>query len=280
MDGTRNYYCIKTNQEGLKIKSIKKSILIMISVFFIQPVFAQNPEWITYYGANSIYSLKDDGNFIWAGTNGGLKKIDKTTGESTLYNEFNSDLPSNNIYTITIDSSGTKWIGTYGGGLASFDGTNWTVYDTSNSGLLSNNIQAIAIDANGNKWIGTGDWDLLDVGGLVVFNEGGIIVGIDDDNQNKGLATNFRLHQNYPNPFNPTTTIRYSLPKQSMVSLTVFDIRGQQIMTLQDDVKPPGNYKVQWNGMDRTGNPVSTGVYFCRLTAGDYTKTIKIMYLK
>ncbi len=84
----------------------------------------------------------------------------------------------------------------------------------------------------------------------------------------------------YPNPFNPTTTIRYNLPEQSTVKLTVYDVRGQEVTALQDEVKAPGNYEVQWDGIDDSGNPVSTGVYFARLQAGDYSKTIKMAYLK
>jgi hypothetical protein len=83
----------------------------------------------------------------------------------------------------------------------------------------------------------------------------------------------------FPNPFNPATTISYYLPEQSTVKLTVFDILGQEVMMLQDDVRSPGNYKVQWNGTDQTGTPVSQGVYFCRFVAGVYTKTIKMVYL-
>jgi hypothetical protein len=64
-------------------------------------------------------------------------------------------LPSNYVYAIAIDGGGNKWIGIWGGGLAKFDGTNWTVYNTSNSGLPSNYVYAIAIDGQGNKWIGT-----------------------------------------------------------------------------------------------------------------------------
>jgi len=67
------------------------------------------------------------------------------------------------VKTIAIDGSGSTWIGTYGGGLAKFDGTNWTVYDTSNSGLPHNEVLSLAINGTGNKWIGTG-------GGLAKFD--------------------------------------------------------------------------------------------------------------
>ena len=90
----------------------------------------------------------------------------------------------------------------------------------------------------------------------------------------------FRLNQNYPNPFNPTTTISYGLPETGSAKLTIYDIRGQEITTLQNATKPPGNYQVQWNGIDQSGHPVSTGVYFARLQAGEYSQTIKMLYLR
>ena len=98
--------------------------------------------------------------------------------------------------------------------------------------------------------------------------------------ESESKAESFMLLRNYPNPFNPTTTIRYSLPKQSSVKLGVFDIRGQEMIILEQSDKLQGTYDVQWNGMDRFGNPVSTGVYFCRLHAGDYSNTIKIVYIR
>ena len=88
------------------------------------------------------------------------------------------------------------------------------------------------------------------------------------------------LGQNYPNPFNPTTTVSYDLPIASNVMLTVYDITGRTVTALRDTHQPAGTYSVQWNCIDDSGNSVSTGVYFCRLQAGDYTKTIKMGYLK
>ncbi|NQV16481.1 T9SS type A sorting domain-containing protein, partial [bacterium] len=78
----------------------------------------------------------------------------------------------------------------------------------------------------------------------------------------------YELYPNYPNPFNPTTTISYDLPEVSAVRLTVFDVSGREVTTLEQSQKPPGYYEVHWNGLDQSGNPVSTGVYFCRLQAG------------
>mgnify|MGYP002641196654 CR=1 FL=1 len=116
------------------------------------------------------------------------------------------------------------------------------------------------------------DWD----DGLYII-QNNLIVGTDE---NPSLPDSFVLQQNYPNPFNPLTTISYDLPEESAVNLTVFDIRGQEITTLLDNVKPPGNYEVQWSGNDQQGNQVSTGVYFCRFEVGSYSQTIKMVYLR
>ncbi len=94
------------------------------------------------------------------------------------------------------------------------------------------------------------------------------------------LPTEFALHQNYPNPFNPVTTISYAVPEQSKISLTVFDIRGQEVINLLNKENPPGNYEIYWNGQDQSGFQVSTGLYFARLESGEFSQTIKMVYLK
>ena len=113
--------------------------------------------------------------------------------------------------------------------------------------------------------------------GMYIIQNHLVVVSNDEA---PSIPESFVLQQNYPNPFNPITTISYSLPEQSKVKLTVFDIRGREVTTLEQSEKPPGNYEVQWSGMDRSGNPVSTGVYFARLDAGKFSQTIKMLFLK
>jgi tetratricopeptide (TPR) repeat protein len=72
-----------------------------------------------------------------------------------VYNTSNSGLPNNSVDAIAIDNSGIKWIGTFGGGLAQFDGKNWVVYNTGNSGLSNDYIYAVVIDSEGREWVGT-----------------------------------------------------------------------------------------------------------------------------
>jgi hypothetical protein len=84
----------------------------------------------------------------------------------------------------------------------------------------------------------------------------------------------FDLKQNYPNPFNPSTTIEYTIPENSRVTLKVYDIIGKEVATLVDKDQNSGSYIVVWNA-----ESLSSGIYFYRITAGDYTDT-KRMVLK
>lgn len=77
----------------------------------------------------------------------------------------------------------------------------------------------------------------------------------------------FALHPNYPNPFNPTTTIRYDIPEQSIVSLTIYDILGREVKTLVKNATSAGFHEIRWDGKDSFGIPVSTGMYIYRITA-------------
>ena len=90
------------------------------------------------------------------------------------------------------------------------------------------------------------------------------------------------LTQNYPNPFNPITTIKYSIKRRAHVSLKIYNVAGQLVKTLVDKGQIPRSegYAVQWDGQSGSGNPVSSGVYFCRLVTKNFTKTKKIVLLK
>ena len=94
------------------------------------------------------------------------------------------------------------------------------------------------------------------------------------------LPATYSLRQNYPNPFNPSTSIAYSLPQPSAVTLRVYSILGQEVSTLVDTDMPAGHYVNEWNGTDRHGDDVSTGVYLYRIEAGTYTETKKMLLMK
>lgn len=106
-----------------------------------------------------------------------------------------------------------------------------------------------------------------------------LVTSVDADNPS-AMPARFSLFQNYPNPFNPETTIRYQLPKTAKVVLEIYNVLGQKVRTLVDEEKTAGYYKVVWDGRSNTGVPVSSGVYFCRLKAADFTAVKKAVILR
>ncbi len=90
----------------------------------------------------------------------------------------------------------------------------------------------------------------------------------------------FTLHQNYPNPFNPITTLRYDLPKNSLVSITIYDIMGREVRTLVNQTQDAGFKSVIWNATNDYGKPVSAGVYLYQIQAGEFVQTKKMVLLK
>jgi len=103
---------------------------------------------------------------------------------------------------------------------------------------------------------------------------------LDAEDEDPNIPSEFALGQNYPNPFNPTTTISYSLGAASDIRIEVFNLLGQPITVLFEGHQSSGNYNIEWDGTDRDGHNVSTGVYFYRLIAGDYKATRKMLMLK
>jgi len=100
------------------------------------------------------------------------------------------------------------------------------------------------------------------------------IVTVSIDHQ-QHIITDYRLYSNYPNPFNPTTTFRYELPKDSRVTLSVFDINGREIARLVNETQPAGCYSLIWNASE-----VGSGVYFYRIQAGEFQQVKKMVLVK
>jgi hypothetical protein len=91
----------------------------------------------------------------------------------------------------------------------------------------------------------------------------------------KKFPGEYRLSQNYPNPQNPTSTITYDLPKASYVTLNIYNTLGQQVTTLIDEQKQPGRYDILFDG-----SKLTSGVYFYRIVAGEFTQTKKMILIR
>jgi len=92
--------------------------------------------------------------------------------------------------------------------------------------------------------------------------------------------SHFELKGNYPNPFNPETVIKFNLPQDSRVTLRVYNILGQVVNTVVDEVLPAGAHAVVWDGKNEQGKDVASGVYFYRIKAGDFESTQKMTLLR
>lgn len=142
----------------------------------------------------------------------------------------------------------------------------------SSSGLL---IQFdIIVNSNIDKFPITELRVLLNEGKPTVKVELGSITIVSNE-EDLELTNEITLHQNYPNPFNPSTNITYQLPEARDVNISVFDITGRLIQILQNGKKAAGSYTLNFQASN-----LSSGVYFYRITAGDFVQTQRMLLIK
>ena len=127
--------------------------------------------------------------------------------------------------------------------------------------------------------VGTAD------GGNTGVRSGFLVVRMQSDfttavDVSEGIPASYALRQNYPNPFNPVTTLRFDLPQAAAVRLVVHDLQGHEVARLLDRRVEPGYHQVTWDGRDRNGRQLPTGVYIARLTVPGYAKSIKLLLLR
>ena len=149
------------------------------------------------------------------------------------------------------------------------NGGNWV--EISN-GLPGAKIISLTVDSSGYIFAGTE--------GASVYRSTNSTTRVTNENNN--IPSTFSLSQNYPNPFNPTTKIEYSIPKESFVTLKIYDVLGREVATLVNEEKSTGKYEVEFNGNNlpagRQG--LSSGIYFYKLNAGDYSSVKKMILIK
>lgn len=226
--------------------------------------------WTTFSSStcllnNTVTSLYADVNDnIWVGTVGGISKYDGKQWSSYPKEEMPFD---RTVSVITGDSEGNIWCAHSFEGVCCFDGTNWTAYTTS-TGLANNYINDMIVDAHGNVWICT-------AGGISVLQK-----DAEHYTDSEETLITFRLRQNYPNPFNPSTIIPYRLERAGHTTLAIYNSLGQRVRTLVNGPLPAGSYTVRWDGRNGSGVPVPSGVYFYRLKAGGFDRSMKMLLVR
>jgi Secretion system C-terminal sorting domain len=181
--------------------------------------------------------------------------------------QTNGPYGSYNISSFAV--SGTNlFAGTWNSGvyLSTNNGTSWTAVNTGLTDSYSNIVNVYALVVSGTNLFAETD------GGVFrrPLSEMTSVEKLLID-----LPKNFNLDQNFPNPFNPSTTISFSIPSKSFVSLKMFDIMGREVATIVAEEMSAGSYSRQWNAAN-----MSSGIYFYRLQAGSFTGTKKLILLK
>jgi hypothetical protein len=98
--------------------------------------------------------------------------------------------------------------------------------------------------------------------------------------EKESVQTAFKVHAPYPNPFNPVTTIRFELPDPNRVKLEIYSITGQLVKTMVNEAMPEGIHEFIWNGSNKDGMQVKSGMYFYRINAGNYNHSGKLILLR
>jgi photosystem II stability/assembly factor-like uncharacterized protein len=255
-------------------------------------------------------------NVIFAGTDDSHVWV--TTDNGTTWNDVSASLPyrwvtrvkvdPNNESNVYVTFSGLKWHDPQPHVFKSSDkGNNWT--DIS-SNLPDAPVNAFAVDNNDPNRLYLGS----DVGAFMSFNggvswqpiadglptvsvydmkihptENYLAIGthgrsmymvdlsqVVNNVQNQStIPESFKLYQNYPNPFNPTTKLSFIIGNSSFVTLKVYDVLGKEVATLVNEEKSSGKYSVNFNA-----NNLASGIYFYKLQAGNFTKTMKMILMK
>jgi hypothetical protein len=120
-----------------------------------------------------------------------------------------------------------------------------------------------------------GEYNVMSDSGQFVLTRS--VLGLNDQ---FSIPTEFALRQNYPNPFNPVTTLRYDIPENSHVTITIYDMLGRNIKKLINQTQDAGYKSVIWDATNDYGKPVSAGIYLYQIQAGEYISTKKMVLLK
>ena len=203
--------------------------------------------------------IHTNGLFVFAGSRNAGVYISSDNGSSWIQSSLN------NINVTAITSSGNNiFVGSTNSGVY-FSGNNGTSWQQVNTGLTNLNIRALHIH---NQIIyagtsGAGLWkrDITEIVGIeTISNE---------------IPKGFSLMQNYPNPFNPNTNINFSVPKASNVKIAIYNSAGKEVSTLVNMQMIAGVYKAEFNAAESP-----SGIYFCKMTAGEFTSVIKMVLVK
>ena len=218
-------------------------------------------------GDPHVESLASSGDgVLFAGTDRGLYYTEDE-GMSWLTPTANPVLSEELVRSLTVFNRFAVFAGTHDHGVFQTEDTGMS-WMQMNMGLLNLDVHALAINPEGVVFAGTE--------GAGVFRTEMAINVSNQDEERIAQPTTFELQGNYPNPFNPQTTIRYALPEQAAVTMTIYDATGRRVaQLLQEHTQTAGRHEVTFDAA-----ALPSGVYFYRLVAGDFNEVKQMILLK
>ena len=192
------------------------------------------------------------------------------------------------IFNVGVHYDDCGWNWSYGIGvdnayIVQGDETHWLSWERLSGEIVSGDTMSMSLtmmpQQNQNKYLTA----TLFLEGEVMSQSVDIVMITDPENvgvDNDGLPGKFAVHQNYPNPFNPITTLRYDLPEDDLVNITIYDMIGREVITLMNDQQAAGYRTLAWNGTNNLGESVSAGIYLYMIKAGELRQTKKMVLLK
>jgi ligand-binding sensor domain-containing protein len=215
----------------------------------------------TGFPSASAFAFISKGIRLFAGT---MQGIYVTVNNGTNWNPSNSGLGNLHIRSLALTGN-TLFTGTDDGVYrSSDDGAHWEPINTGLTGHTS--ISSLKICG---QYLVAGTW------ARSVWRRPLSEIVSDVSRESDKICLDFSLSQNYPNPFNPTTTIRYALPSQSIVRLSIYNLLGREIATLVNEEQSAGWKEVKWNTVG-----VASGIYFYKLTAGSFVEVKKMLLIR
>jgi len=220
---------------------------------------------VPYFTGTTLFSIPQNKTVLLGTWNNGLMKFNLITGKYSQIGIENPKWQYQPFYRLVFrDSKNNYYLSLSDEGIyQSNTGDYWSDFNFNE--LSKQNIYSMAENRKEILFVGTEH-------NGVYRSKKGVITAVK---KQPLIVSRFELKQNYPNPFNPSTTIIYTLAKESKVSLKIFNLLGQEITTLVETIQPKGKFKIIFNGA-----LLPSGVYFYRLTAGNFTEVRKMILLK
>jgi hypothetical protein len=264
-EGLYNNYVYKSLDLGTSWTKCSNGLLRFTEVYWqIKPIWClalqENTTNILYCGQEGGLSKSTDAGEHWFQIDSSLKKLEYWISVSDIL--LDNDNPDR--YYIGLFSGGQPLTTKFTNGglyLTEDDANSWRK-------IYEGEVKLIRADERTPRNI-----YFVTKFGIMHIVDTFTVTTVNNIYQN--ILSDYKLFNNYPNPFNPKTTISYLIPADGFVTLRVYDVLGKEVATLVNGQKPSGRYNVQFDGSN-----LSSGIYFYKISAGDYSATKKLILMK